>query len=85
MSCNFNLPLNEPALSAVAKARAAVESQNGIFTGDEHSGNFEVTLFGNTIKGNYIVEGKILNLTITEKPFFVPCSMIESFLLKQIS
>lgn len=84
-ACNFMLPFNESAISAIGKARAAIESQNGIFNGDETSGDFEVTIFGNTIKGNYNVTGQMLNLTITEKPFFVPCSTIESFLLKQIS
>lgn len=83
--CNFNLPFGGPANIAVDKARAAVQSQNGIFTGDENSGFFEVTIFGNTIKGNYSVAGQILNLVITEKPFFVPCATIENFLLKQIS
>ncbi len=85
MSCNFNLKFNEPAAMAVAKARAAVEVQNGTFNGDDASGNFEVSVFGNIIKGNYTVTGQILNLIITDKPFFVPCSTIESFLLKQIS
>lgn len=85
MACKFNLPFTEPAESAVAKARAAVESQNGIFDGDTDSGNFEVTVFGNTIKGNYSVTGQTLLLEITDKPFFVPCSTIESFLVKQIS
>lgn len=85
MACNFNLQFTEPPSAAVGKARAAVESQNGIFNGDETSGNFEVTVFGNTIKGTYTVTGQVLNLVITDKPFFVPCSTIESFLLKQIS
>ena len=84
-ACNFNLPFSEAASIAVEKARAAVESQNGIFNGDDRSGAFEVTVFGNTIKGNYSVTGQILNLVITDKPFFVPCSTIESFLSKQIS
>ena len=84
-ACNFMLPFNESALNAIRKARAAIEGQNGIFNGDETSGDFEVTIIGNTIKGNYNVTGQVLNLVITEKPFFVPCSTIESFLLKQIS
>lgn len=85
MSCNFNLKFTEPAVIAIGKARAAVESQNGTFTGNSESGNFEVTVFGNTIKGDYSVTGQILNLIITDKPFFIPCSTIESFLLKSIS
>lgn len=84
-ACNLNLTFNGPANIAVEKARAAVESQNGIFNGNDQAGDFEVTIFGNTIKGNYRVTGQILNLDITDKPFFVPCSTIESFLLKEIS
>ncbi len=83
--CNFNLPFTEPSDLAIGKARAAVESQNGVFKGDENSGIFEVSVFGNTIKGNYSVSDQILHLVITEKPFFVPCAAIESFLIKQIS
>lgn len=83
--CNFTLPFNESPVKAVEKARAAIEKQNGNFIGDESAGNFEVTIFGNTIIGHYNVTGQVLNLVITEKPFFVPCSTIESFLSKQIS
>lgn len=85
MSCNIQLPFSEAAESAVQKARAAVEGQNGTFNGNNESGDFELNVFGNHIKGNYTISGQILNLQITNKPFFVPCSTIESFLKKQIS
>lgn len=84
MACKFNLNFNEPAESAVTKAKDAVESQNGTFNGDTNSGDFEVNVFGNNIKGNYVVSGQSLEVEITDKPFFVPCSMIESYLTKQI-
>lgn len=85
MACKFQLPFSEPAESALQKARAAVESQNGVFNGDSRSGEFELTVFGNFIKGNYTIEGQILHLVVTDKPFFVPCNMIEGFLKKEIS
>ena len=85
MACNFSLNFPQPASVAVGKARAAVEAQGGIFTGDETAGSFELTIIGNTIKGTYSVTGQILELMITDKPFFVPCSTIESFLVKQIA
>lgn len=84
MACSFNLTFSGPADAAVEKARSAVQSQNGVFEGDDRSGSFEVTVFGNTIRGNYQVTGQTLDLKITDKPFFVPCSTIESFLAKQI-
>jgi hypothetical protein len=83
--CNINIPFSGTAQSILAKAKSAIESQNGIFRGDENAGEFEVTVFANTIKGNYIVNGNILNLIITNKPFFVPCSTIENILRKEIS
>jgi hypothetical protein len=83
--CNINIPFSGSAEAILAKAKAAVESQNGKFVGDSNSGEFEVTVFANTIKGNYSVTGNILNLVITEKPFFVPCSTIENILVKEIS
>lgn len=85
MACNFSLNFSLPANIAIEKARAAIESQNGIFKGNENAGEFEVTVFGNTIKGNYSVAGQVLNLVITDKPFFVPCGTIESFLAKNIT
>jgi len=85
MSCKIQIPIDGDPKSAVEKARAAVESQNGNFTGDHTSGNFELNVFGNHIKGSYVIEGQMLDLEITDKPFFVPCSTIESFLKKQIS
>ncbi|MDE3183260.1 MAG: hypothetical protein KGM16_07570 [Bacteroidota bacterium] len=83
--CNISIPFTDPVSGALAKAKAAIENQNGTFNGDDNSGNFEVTFLGNTIKGSYSVTGQTLNLVITNKPFFVPCSTIESLLLKEIS
>ena len=83
--CNISIPFTDSVSGALAKAKAAIENQNGSFNGDDNSGNFEVTFLGNTIKGSYSVTGQTLNLVITNKPFFVPCSTIESLLLKEIS
>ena len=84
-TCNFLFPFSGEAEIILGKAKAAVESQQGIFTGDTNSGNFEVTVFANTIRGIYVVTGQNLNLTITHKPFLIPCSTIESFLKSKIS
>ena len=85
MSCKFSVPFTQSVESAILKAKAAIASQNGTLNGDTHGGDFEVTVFGNNIKGNYTVTGQVLDLEITDKPFFVPCNMIETFLSKQIS
>ena len=84
-TCKFSIPFSSEAEIILAKAKAAIESQQGIFTGDINSGNFEVTVFGNTIRGIYKVNGQDLNITITGKPFLIPCSTIESLLRSKIS
>ena len=83
--CNISLPFTGSVSATIEKAKSAIESQNGIFKGDEKSGEFEVTVFGNSIKGSYNITGQTLNLVVTNKPFFVPCSTIESLLRKEIS
>jgi hypothetical protein len=83
-SCNFSIAFSGTTESILEKAKAAVQSQNGNFTGDVNSGNFEVSVFGNLIKGHYTVSGQNLNLTITDKPFLIPCSTMESFLKSKI-
>jgi len=84
-TCNFSIPFSGEAETILKKAKAAVEGQDGNFNGDINSGNFEVTVLSNTIKANYNVSGQSFNLIITDKPFFVPCSTIESFLKSKIS
>mgnify|MGYP003299929901 CR=1 FL=1 len=84
MSCTFSIPFSGEPQAVFSRAKAAVKSQGGTFEGDENSGLFGVTVFGNTIKGTYSIGGQNLNVVITDKPFFVPCSTIEGFLKNQI-
>jgi hypothetical protein len=84
-ACNFSIPFAKDAEEILAKAKKTVEGQGGTFTGDTNSGDFNVSVFGNSITGNYKVDGQNLNLEITDKPFMVPCSMIESYLKGQLS
>ena len=85
MSCNFNIPFQGDATSIMNKAKSAVESQSGNFTGDTSAGSFDISLFGNRIAGSYTVNGQILEVIIDEKPFMIPCNAIENFLTKQLS
>lgn len=84
MACDFSIPFSGNADAVLAKARSAVQSQGGNFNGDASGGDFNVSVFGNKIVGNYTVNGQTLNINITDKPFMVPCSAIESFLKGQL-
>lgn len=84
MACEFSLPFSGNAEDVLTKARRAVEGQGGNFNGDTARGNFQVSVFGNKIVGDYTVSGQSLQINITDKPFMVPCSAIESFLKNQL-
>lgn len=84
-ACNFNIPFSATPEEVFQKAKKSVESQGGTFNGDTNGGSFELSIFGNAIVGNYTVAGSELNVVIEEKPFMVPCSVIEGFLKKQLS
>jgi hypothetical protein len=84
MACKFIIPFAGNASEILSKARTAIEGQGGVLDGDETQGNFDVTVLGSTIKGSYSITGKDMDLEITSKPFFVPCSTIESFLRNKL-
>ncbi|HUP13478.1 MAG TPA: hypothetical protein VM187_14740, partial [Niastella sp.] len=85
MACQFSIPFSGTPANVLQKAQTAVEGQGGNFTGDSTSGAFDVTVFGNTIKGRYTVAGQNLEIDILSKPFFLPCNTIEGFLKNQLS
>jgi hypothetical protein len=80
MACNFSIPFSGSAQDLINKAKSAVQGQGGQFTGDTTNGLFDVSVFGNTIKGTYTVSDQNLDIIIDSKPFFVPCSTIEGYL-----
>jgi hypothetical protein len=84
-ACNFSVNFTKPVGEILEKAKQTVESQQGTFTGDDKEGRFDVSVFGNTIVGTYIVVAQVLNIDIIDKPFMVPCSMIESFLTSKLN
>jgi hypothetical protein len=83
-ACNFKIPFTGSSEEVFRKAQKAVQSQNGNFTGDNNNGEFEVTVFGNTIAGAYTFVGNEMDVIITSKPFLLSCGMIENYLKSQI-
>jgi hypothetical protein len=79
MSCKFKIPFSGSGEQILNRAQKAVEGQGGNFSGNESSGQFEVSVMG-TIKGSYTVMVNELDIVIDSKPIFVSCSMIEGFL-----
>ena len=83
-ACQFSIPFSGSPLDILNKAKSAVDSQGGNFEGDTQGGSFDLSVFGNTIKGSYTVSGQNLQITVDEKPFLIPCSTIEGFLKNKI-
>jgi hypothetical protein len=70
---NFSFAKPQNISQAVQTVRDGVLSKGGTFTGDEQQGNFKAS----GIAGQYRVTDMV-NVTISEKPFIVPNSLIES-------
>jgi len=73
-SRGFNFSFIKPVnmIQAVQTVRTGIEESGGTFTGNEQQGNFRA----NGISGQYNVTD-LVNVTITEKPFVIPNSLIE--------
>ncbi len=84
MACRFTIPFTGRPHDVLSKAKTAIQSQGGILNGDESDGDFDVSVFGNTIKGTYTIKGNELDILIQSKPFLIPCSTIEGFLKNKI-
>lgn len=84
-SCKFSIPFSGDITVMLAQVRSAIESQKGMFDGDNSAGNFDVSVMSNTIVGDYVVSGQVININISKKPFFVPCNTIESFLKSKLA
>jgi hypothetical protein len=71
---NFNFSFEKPEniTQTIQMVRNGIEGKGGKFTGNEQRGNFQA----NGIAGQYRVSEKV-NVTITEKPFLIPNSLIE--------
>jgi hypothetical protein len=85
MSCTFSIPFTGSSTEIVNKARTTVEKHGGNFKGDDSYGMFNISIFNNTIKGNYTIKDQTLEIIVEEKPFLLSCAMIESFLKSKIS
>ncbi|MEO6638027.1 MAG: hypothetical protein ABIN25_07105 [Ginsengibacter sp.] len=84
-SCNFSIPFSGDISTVLAKVQSSIEGQNGMFQGNNSAGNFDVSVMSNTIVGAYAVKDQVINITISKKPFFLPCNTIESFLKSKLT
>ncbi len=61
------------------KVKAYVESHGGVVTGNSTSGSLAANIpIVGALHGNYNISGQTVTITVTQKPFLLPCSTIEA-------
>jgi hypothetical protein len=77
--CEFSRQLRAPADEVLAKGRQSIEAAGGSLTGDVERGTIRMPTPVGGVAGEYTVSGATISFRITQKPFFMPCLTIESF------
>lgn len=83
-ACNFNISFAQTAEELTARARKAISSGGGAFNGDATNGDFQMPTPVGAITGNYTINNSVIEITITDKPFFISCKRIQEELQKQL-
>jgi hypothetical protein len=86
MPHTFTVTLNEELSETLKKVESAIVGNGGIFQGDAEKGSFASGSILGAIKGEYrCLTDKEIRITITDKPFLVPHSKIESEIKRYFS
>ena len=76
--CEFSRQVAGAPGEAIQRAHGPIGAAGGSVTGDAQQGRIRVPTPVGEIVGEYRVAGNTIAFRITEKPFFVPCSVIEA-------
>ncbi len=66
------------------KATDEIKRAGGSVQGDAGSGEFSVPVPKGIVVGNYMVVASKLQITITQRPFWLLCALIESFVRQRL-
>ncbi|MBA2500553.1 MAG: hypothetical protein H0V30_12560 [Chitinophagaceae bacterium] len=83
MPCELSIPVPVNASDLFIKVKDAIEKNGGTVTGDEFAGSFYLKLMG-TIAGSYTTNENVMHIIVENKPLFISCGQIESFLLSRL-
>lgn len=86
MAHTFTVVLSTDIPSVLARVESVITENGGTFLGDSSKGVFQGNSVMGPIKGEYCsVSGNEMRITIKDKPFIVPYSMIEGEIKKYFS
>lgn len=84
--CQFTISFEGSATDLTRKAKTAITGAGGNFEGDDGVGQFSIATPVGKIVGSYAVEAgsQALQVSISDKPFFISCGQIEGQLKKSL-
>jgi hypothetical protein len=82
--CSFNIPFSGAADSLLQRARHEITRAGGSMNGDDLAGTFQAKTPIGSIQGNYLVQGQLMVMNITKKPFILSCKKIQRELEKLV-
>lgn len=74
MAKTFRVKITTNPDDIIEKAARIASQKGAVFKGNASSGRFE----GHGVSGEYEVEGDTMRVTINQKPFIAPWSLVES-------
>jgi len=85
MSCKFSIEFPGSAEKLVSKAESVIKGEGGKFSGGTTEGEFSLSTVIGSVKGSYTIEAQTMNISIQDKPVFIPCNKIESVIRKYLT
>lgn len=76
--CEFTRLITGSAIEVIQRARQPIQAAGGSLDGDAQRGIIRIPTPVGEIAGEYTVTGGTIAFRITQKPFFVPCAVIEA-------
>lgn len=74
----FTVTPNDSMRDTLNRVKQTITSKGGSFEGDTESGEFSGQTPVGKVKGKYtVIHGRDIEITITDKPFLAPLSVIE--------
>jgi len=74
---SFTITPKDSLEATLDRVRTTISNKGGQFSGDTNNGQFSGNTPVGAVKGKYVVKNGNLEITITDKPFLAPMSIIE--------
>ncbi|ABM33786.1 hypothetical protein QRO11_13660 [Paracidovorax citrulli] len=76
----FSVDFTGSAQDLFVKIATMIHDHGGTITGGPSGGAFSVGTPLGTVAGTFMVSGQTCTITITQRPFLLPCSVIQNFI-----